>query len=103
MSGWQRNTLALLLVLIGLFLFAAVKFAPLPHRPTPASLFLMASASALWFLAARLMPGRGVGDSLHGEISRWANGRIVLMFAATLFLLAYGLWAMFTGSLQSDC
>ena len=94
----QRKLFAILLALLGLFLFGVVKFAPLPHRLTPTSVALLVVATCLLFAAARLMPGRGGDDSLQGEISRWANGRIVLMFAATLFLLAYGLWVMFTAS-----
>ena len=95
----QRKIVAALLALLGLFLFGVVEFAPLPHRPTPASVFLMLVAACLLFIAARLFARPGdEGDEL-GLVARWANGRIVLMFAAILFLLAYGLWAMFTGSL----
>jgi hypothetical protein len=95
----QRRMLAILLALFGLFLFGVVKFAPLPHRPTPASVFLMVAAACLLFLAGRILPRREDEGDQPGSVSRWMNGRIVLMFAAILFLLTYGLWAMFTGSL----
>ena len=95
----QRKTFATLLALLGLILFGIAKFAPLPHRPTPASLFLMGVGACLLFLAARLMPGPKGGGDQSGFVSRWMNGRVVLMFAGILFLLAYGLWAVFTGSL----
>ena len=95
----QRKLLAILLFLLGLFLFGVVKFAPLPHRPTPASAFLMLLAAALLYIAARLFPTPERDADDEGPVARWAHGRIVLMFAAILFLLAYGLWAMFTGSL----
>ena len=94
----QRRLSALLLAFIGLFLFGVVKFAPLPHRPTPSSVFLMLAAAGLLFIAARLVTHPSEGDE-PGLVERWANGRIVLMFAGILFLLGYGLWAMFTGSL----
>ncbi len=95
----QRKLFALLLALLGLFLFAIVKFAPLPHRPTPTSVILMVAGACLLFLAARLLPRPETESDEAGPVSRWMHGRIVLMFAAVLFLLAYGLWAMLTGSI----
>ncbi|HEY5723120.1 MAG TPA: hypothetical protein VIT45_12435 [Allosphingosinicella sp.] len=95
----QRKLLAYLLASLGLFLFAAVKFAPLPHRATPASVFLLTAGGLLLFAAAGLCPRRDPEDDEPGLLESWMQGRIVLMFAATLFLLAYGLWAMFTGPL----
>lgn len=99
MSDGPRKLLALLLALLGLFVSGMVAFAQSPDRPTPASVFLMVGAACLWFLAARLLPARGGQRDEPGFVSRLAHGRMVLMFGAILFLLAYGLWAMFTASL----
>jgi hypothetical protein len=93
----QRKLFALILALLGLGLFVAVKFAPLPHRSTPASIFLLVLAAGIWFAAARVMPDPQ-RDEDDGRFARWAHGRFLLIFAATLVLLGYGLWAMFTGS-----
>ena len=95
----QRKLFALLLALLGLVLFGIVKFAPLPHRPTPTSVSLLLIATCLLFAAARIVPTPKLEADEPGPFARWMNGRIVLMFGATLLLLAYGLWAMFTGSL----
>ena len=94
----QRKLFALILGLLGLILFAAVKFAPLPHRPTPASIFLMVLGAGFWFAAARVMPDRQ-RDEDDGAFARWELGRFLLIFAAILLLLGYGLWAMIGDSL----
>lgn len=98
MADGRRKLLSILLGLLGLFLFGVVKFAPLPHRPTPASIVLMLAAAGFLFLAARLMPGPEADSNDPGSVAHWAHGRIVLAAASILALLGYGLWTMFTGS-----
>ena len=95
------SLIAALLGLLALFLFVSVKAQS--GQPTPTPILLLVAVSCLFLLSGRLWPSRETdiesesGDA--GLLPDWVQGRIVLMFAGILFLLAYGLWAMFTGSL----
>ena len=90
----QRKLFAAILFVLGLALYAAVKFAPLPHVSTSTSLVLIALAFGLWFAAARVMPDRRRDADAHGHFARWVDGRTLLFFGLALLLFGFGLWAM---------
>ena len=91
----QRKLFASILGFLGLGLFVAVKFAPLPHRPTSSSALLLVLAFCLLFAALRLMPDPQRDED--EDFARWADEKYLAIFAVTLALLGYGLWAMIAG------
>jgi hypothetical protein len=99
----QRKGIASLLFTLGIALFLVVTATAPSHPKTAAPAILMLVAGSICLVAGRIWPSRGDRSFLESEDPGlsypWIQQRTFMIFAGILFLLGFGLWGMFTGSL----